>query len=577
MTEKIIGVDLGTTFSAVAAINTGTPAILPKGDQRIIPSVVGISPEGELLVGTPGRNQYIVAPERTVRSIKRKMGTDERVMMAGKSYTPQEISALIVREMKSIAEANLRQPVGKAVITVPAYFDDAQRQATKDAGEIAGLEVVRIINEPTAAALAYGLDREEDLKVMVYDLGGGTFDVSIIQLHYGIVEVLSTAGDNHLGGDDFDERLAELLADEFEDGHGIDLRQDRRAWARLVRAAEECKIELSDQPFAWVRLEYLAEKDGKSLHLRREVSRQEFVDLIRDLVESTLGHIDRALADAELSSDDIDKVLLVGGSTRMPFVWELVTERMEQEPHLEINPDEAVALGASVQAGIIAGEDINAILVDVTPHSLGIETAYFTYAGRVVGDLYSVLIHRNTTIPTTKAEVYSTLFPDQDAIHLKIYQGEDPKASRNTLLGDFTIEGLKPERPGERAKVTVEFGFDVDGILHVQATDRQTGKEAGIAVEASRSRLSAEEIARARERVTARDGGGEEAALDEATAALIARARRVLDGDLPPEDALAVEELIGRIRHAAQQGDKDAEDGFSDELVDLLFDLEAEA
>jgi len=574
MTENIIGIDLGTTYSAVATISAGMPAILPKRDQRIIPSVVGISPRGELIVGQPARNQYIVAPERTVRSIKRKMGTDERVQMADKTYTPQEISAFILREMKSIAEANLGQPLKKAVITVPAYFNDGQRQATKDAGEIAGLDVVRIINEPTAAALAYGLDREEDLKVMVYDLGGGTFDVSIIQLHYGIVEVLATAGDNHLGGDDFDERLANMLADEFEDEHGVDLRQDRRAWARLTRAAEECKIELSDYPFAWIRLEYLTEKDGKPLHLNREVSRQEFVTLIRDLVEGTLRHIDQALGDAELHSDAIDKVLLVGGSTRIPFVWDLVTERMRQEPHIEINPDEAVALGASVQAGIIAGEDINAILVDVTPHSLGIETARFTYSGRVLDDQYSVLIHRNTTIPTTKAEVYSTLFPDQDKIHLKVYQGEDPIASRNTLLDDFMIEGLKPPRPGDRPQVTVEFSFDVNGILHVRATDRETGKGEGITVEASRSRLSAEDIARARKTVVAWEGGG--TVLDEETEALIAQAQRMLDSGLPPEDAHVVEELIGRIHQAARAGDEDALDDFSDELVDLLFDLEDE-
>lgn len=569
-----MGIDLGTTYSAVATIKNGTPTILPKGDQRIVPSVVGISPEDELIVGTPARNQFIVTPERTVRSIKRKMGSDERVEMAGKTYTPQEISAFILRDLKTVAESNLGQPVEKAVITVPAYFNDAQRQATKDAGEIAGLEVVRIINEPTAAALAYGLDREEDLKVMVYDLGGGTFDVSIIELHYGIVEVLATAGDNQLGGDDFDERLAEMLADEFEHEHNIDLRQDRRAWARLVRAAEECKIELSDQPFAWVRLEYLAEKDDKPLHLRREVARQEFVDLIRELVEGTLGHIDRALADAEISSDDIDKVLLVGGSIRIPFVYNLVTERMDQDPHLEINPDEAVALGASVQAGIVAGEDINAILVDVTPHSLGIETAYFSYSGRVIDDQYSVLIHRNTTIPTTKAEVYSTLFPDQDKIHLEVYQGEDPIASNNALLGDFMIEELESERPGERPDVTVKFSFDVNGILHVQATDRRTGKETGITVEASRRRLSAEEIAHARERVTATDGAEEEIVLDETTAAVIRRAERVLDGEPSPEDVQAVKDLVGRIRHAAQAHDEETVESLSDELVDLLFDLE---
>ncbi|MGH2544792.1 MAG: Hsp70 family protein, partial [Ardenticatenaceae bacterium] len=344
--------------------------------------------------------------------------------MAGKAYTPQEISALILQKLKAVAEAHLGAPVQRAVITVPAYFNEPQRQATIEAGEIAGLVVERIINEPTAAALAYGLGNEEDARVLVYDLGGGTFDVSIIELNAGVVDVRATAGDNLLGGDDFDERLAELLAGEFEEEHIIDLRENHQAWACLLRAAEEAKIELSSVPYTLVSLEYIAEDEQhRPLHIRREVTRAEFEELIKDLLEGTIEHIARALKDAELTPKEIDRVLLVGGSTRIPAVWEMVAEHLGKDPHLEIDPA-AVALGAAVQSGIIAGEEIDAILVDVTPLSLGIETARFGILGHVQADQFAPLIRRNTTIPVEKSEIFSTLFPGQDKIHIKVYQGE---------------------------------------------------------------------------------------------------------------------------------------------------------
>ncbi|HFD39589.1 MAG TPA: hypothetical protein ENJ31_07055, partial [Anaerolineae bacterium] len=479
--DTIIGIDLGTTFSAVSVVQDGKPTILPNKQERIIPSVVGLSPQGEWLVGTPALNQWVLAPEATVRSIKRDMGTERTVSLGKHTFTPQEISAFILRELKRVAEVNLKQTVRRAVITVPAYFSDAARQATKDAGQIAGLEVMRIINEPTAAALAYGLDREGDQVVLVYDLGGGTFDVSLVELVGGVVEVRASHGNTRLGGDDFDALLAEHLRRAFEKRHKVDLRNDRKAMARLTRAAERAKIELSSRPFTWVREEYLAEKGGKPLHLEVEVSRSEFEAMIADLLGATRTSIQQALTDAKMTVKDLDKVLLVGGSTYIPAVWELVADATGLEPRQEVHPSEAVALGAGVQAAIIAGQPIEAILVDVTPHSLGIEVAELTWRGWAY-DRYSILIHRNTTIPVTKEEVYSTLRPDQDKVELKIYQGEEPIASKNTLLGEFTFSGLKPEREGELARVQVQFNLDVNGILHVKAYDRGSGQEAGITV-----------------------------------------------------------------------------------------------
>src|SRR5215831_13649006 len=467
---KIIGIDLGTTNSVLGVVQDGRMRLVPIGEDRLLPSVVGLEPSAAVLVGNAARNQWVVAPDSTIRSIKRKMGSGESVSMAGTFYSPQQISALILRAIKRAAESALGQDVTRAVITVPAYFNEVQRQATMEAGAIAGLAVERIINEPTAAALANGYGQGEDahLRVLVYDLGGGTFDVSLIELHSGVVDVLATAGDNHLGGDDFDERLANLVADEFAAQHAIDVRQDHQAWARLLRAAEEAKIALSAAPYATITLEYIAhDRRQRPLHIVRDVSRVEFVDLIDDLLQGTITCIDQALTDARLQPADIDRVLLVGGSTRIPAVWGLVSRRMGQAPHDEIDPDAVVALGAAVQAGIIAGEEIDAVLVDVTPLSLGIETVTIGVTGHLQEDRFVPLIHRNTTVPVNKSEVFSTLFPGQATIQVKVYQGEQPVASQNVLLGDFMVEDLQPNRPDGLADVVVNFALDVNGILDV--------------------------------------------------------------------------------------------------------------
>lgn len=569
MTSKIIGIDLGTTFSAVGFVSEGKPRILPNGAERIIPSVVGFSPEGALLVGAPARNQYVLYPERTVRSIKRKMGTDETVELNGHAYTPQELSAIILRELKRIAEANLQEELTRAVITVPAYFSDAARQATKDAGEIAGFTVERILNEPTAAALAYGLDRTAERQlVVVYDLGGGTFDVSVVELNNGIVEVRASHGNTHLGGDDFDELLMNHLAERFQEEHGLDPRTERRAYARLLRAAEQAKIALSAQPFTQVREEYLMEQEGRPLHLDVEVARTQFEQLILPLLEGTLTAVDVALSDADLDASELDKVLFVGGSTRIPLVWELVAEHLGLEPHLEINPDEAVALGAGVQAAIIAGEPLDAILVDVTAHSLGIEVAEFAF-GELIPDRYNIILQRNTTIPTGKAQVYSALFPDQTAIELKVYQGEREVASENTLLGEFMFDQLKPEAPGLPPRITVNFDLDLNGLLRVSATDRGSQRQASMTVNAEHLPLSPAQKEAARERVA-----GLEVDAEEQQQILLARARRILlERGSGLERLSAVAADLEQAIHAGRPEDQEQ---LAEELTDLLYELDEE-
>jgi molecular chaperone DnaK len=575
--SKIIGIDLGTTNSAVAVTNDGVPHILPRGEERIMPSVVGYGSDGRWLVGTPARNQYVLAPENTVRSIKRQMGTDARVTLGGRPFSPPEISAFILRELKTVAERHLGEEVTDAVITVPAYFNDAQRQATLDAGQIAGLNVRRIINEPTAAALAYGLNMAEDQMVLVYDLGGGTFDVSLVELMGGIVEVRASHGNTQLGGDDFDDLLAGQLASRFEKEHGVDLRQDRRAWARLLRAAETAKITLSSHPFAWVKEEYLAEKDGVPLHMTYEVSRLEFEAVIASLLDQTLDSIEQVFKDSGLTAADVHHVILVGGSTRIPAVWELVANRLGIEPQMSVNPDEAVALGAAVQGAIIAGEPIDAILVDVTPHSLGIAIAEHRF-GSILTDIYRPLIHRNSTIPATKEEVFQTLYPDQTTIKILVYQGENAVASNNTLLGDFLIDDLKAAIPGEQAQVTVQFDLTLDGILVVTARDRHTGKKENISVAATKARLSEAEIMAASYHLS----GAVDAAADadhflEApeTNVLLAKAEALIaDETLDEEDRIELRTLADSIRAARVMGDEETVSEMEDALLDLLFDLE---
>ncbi len=588
MQEKIIGIDLGTTNSVVAFIKDGVPVLIPVSEGHILPSVVGIAPQGEVLVGKPARNQWVAAPENTIRSIKRKMGTNEKVTMAGKEYTPQEISAFILKELKQAAETTIGETVSRAVITVPAYFNELQRQATMEAGEIAGLKVERIINEPTASALAYGLDKEEELHVLVYDLGGGTFDVSIIELNNGVVDVLATAGNNHLGGDDFDEMFASFIAKEFADEHKIDLQENHHAWARLLRAAEEAKIELSNAPYALISLEYIAYSKDIALHIRREVKRHEFEEIIEEKLKDTLVLIDKALKDAELEANQIDRVLLVGGSTRSPIVWDLVTQHMGQEPHIEIDPDAAVALGAAVQAGIIAGEEIDAILVDVTPMSLGIAAAEISFAGQLIPDKFAPLIRRNTTIPVQQSKVFSTLYPGQDKIHIQVYQGEEETASDNVLLGDFFVEDLKPNREMELTDVTVNFSLDINAILDVTVIERKTGKEVRKQLKASRQRLSSQDIASSQAKIAAVYEQGEEDEIDEdgeiddlsieidpGTKALLERAIKVLSKeDLSADLASKISVTVEKIKDSLSEDESEQTELYCDELIDWLIEAE---
>jgi molecular chaperone DnaK len=573
--KPIVGIDLGTTNSEVAVIREGRPVVISDAaGEKIVPSFVGLSPTGEMLVGEPARNQYVVAPEHTIKSVKRKMGSDDRVSLGEQSYTPQEISAFILRRLKSMTEEFLGETIEQAVITVPAYFTDKQRQATKDAGEIAGLEVVRIINEPTAAALAYGLDREEDQFLVVYDLGGGTFDISVIEINSGVIEVRASRGDTKLGGDDFDAALVKYIAEDFQQQHGVDLREDQRALARLTRAAERAKIELSDAPFAQIREEFIATKGSKPLHLEMELERSRFEALINDMLESTIECVQQALEDASLSVDEINKVLLVGGSTRIPLVSNMIEDIMQIQPHLEIDPDLCVVVGAGAQAGLIAGEPIDAVLVDVTPHSLGVETAEWQM-GRPIPDLYNVIIRRNTPIPVSKSEVYTTLSPDQEAVEIKVYQGEEPTASHNTLLGEFFMEGIKKTKRGQ-PEIVVNFDYDLNGIVRISAQDKRTKKEQEITVTATPDRFTEDQKTEAVERV-----GDVEVVWDaiptnsrEEAVILLQRGMEVaasLDDD---QEKMNLQESIGALETALNEQNEEAIDELQEELLDLLYDLE---
>ena len=576
--SRIVGIDLGTTFSAVSLVRDGGPAILPKGVERIIPSIVGFTPEGELLVGTPARNQALLHPELTVRSIKRKMGTEETVSLNGRDWSPTELSALVLKEMKRIAEAALGEPVDRAVITVPAFFTDAARTATQEAGELAGFQVERIINEPTAAALAYGLDRVEDSQlVAVYDLGGGTFDVSIIELHQGVIEVRASHGDTQLGGDDFDALLAQWLLGRFLKAHGAGANpsDDPRAMARLGRLAENTKIALSGQPFVQAREEYLLERGGKPLHLDVEVSRQDFEGLIMPLLERSLDCFDQALADAQLKASDLDRILLVGGSTRIPLVWDLLAQHTGLEPMAELNPDEAVALGAGVQAAIIDGEPIEAVLVDLTPHSVGIEVAEWHF-GDFVPDCYERLIHRNTALPTSRAKAFTALHPDQTEIQLKIYQGEEATASENQLLGEFSFKGLKPEKAGLPPVITVAFDMDLNGILQVSATDRGSRKVAQTTVHAAHSRLSPTDKALAAKFLEGVWGREDDlrvlAEPREDDDPVVAKARVWLA--LHPEAAEELAALVREVDQVVEEGTEEEVQELLDQILDVLYELE---
>ena len=486
---KLIGIDLGTTNSCVAVLEGDRPTVIVNAEgQRTTPSVVAFTKKGEILVGEPARRQAAMNPERTVTSIKRQMGSTQPVRIDRKSYMPQEISALILGKLKHDAEAYLGEPVTEAVITVPAYFTDAQRQATKDAGTIAGLNVQRIVNEPTAAALAYGVDKEEDKAVMVYDLGGGTLDVSVLSISSGVIEVLATAGDNHLGGDDFDARVTEEFAKRFQARTGTDVRGDIVAMSRLREAAENAKKELSSALSAEVNLPYLASKGSQPLHFETTLTRSEFERLTDDLVQRTLGPCMRALSDAGMRPGDVGKVLMVGGSSRMPAVKAAVKKLVGKDPCEGVNPDESVAIGACLQAGVLAGQFGGLLLLDVTPHSLGIE---------VVNDGMSVLIPRNSTLPTMHSEVYTTVSPMQRNVEINVLQGESPKASENVSLGKFVLGGLNVMT---RPQIEVTFQIDANGIVHVTAKELGSNKAANIRIEGS-SNMSQHQIEAAKKRL----------------------------------------------------------------------------
>jgi molecular chaperone DnaK len=498
--DVIIGIDLGTTNSEVAVIEAGKPQVLSEDGDPILPSVVGLDPQGKLLVGRAARNQFILSPERTIRSIKRKMGQDITVKLGEQAYTPQEISAMILRVLKQRAERALGQLVKKAVITVPAFFTEGQRDATREAGELAGLEVVRIINEPTAAVLTYDPHPPEMERLLVYDLGGGTFDVSIAMVEAGVVEILSSHGDTQLGGDDFDQRLLDFVSDRFQSEHGIDLRGSLVARSRLLSAVEAAKKSLSTQPVVMIEEEFIAEKNNMPLNLTQEIHRAAYEELIEPLVAKTLKCVDDAMNDAKVQAHQISKVLLVGGATRTPLVQRLLEERLGRPVHAEIEPDLAVAMGAAVQGGLIAGIDVGPVLVDITPHTLGISTLDVR-DGFPSPHCFSPIIPRNTPLPATRTEIYTTVVDGQPAAEIKVFQGEEPDTRHDTSVGEITIQGLaNVPAPNE---LLVRLDLDLSGILRVTATERATGLAKQVVIDNMMERFRKRERVNALERLEA--------------------------------------------------------------------------
>ena len=582
MSETIVGIDLGTTNSEIAVYRDGRPEVQADGSGRLIlPSVVGLDQDGSLLVGEAARNQYILHPDRTVRSIKRLMGSDRKVSLGDRNYTPQDVSAMILRRLREIAEERLGAPVRKAVITVPAFFSDAQRQATREAGEIAGFEVARIVNEPTAAALVYEAAQQQGKRVLVYDLGGGTFDVSVVRIEEGVVEVIASHGNNHLGGDDFDHKIVEHVLDHLRIEHKVDVSDNPQAMARIHRAAENAKKHLSDHPFARIEEEYLAEVGGKPVHLALELARADYEEMIAPFIEETLSAIHIALESAALTASQIEEVLLVGGATRTPLIRDRMFEVFGRPARGEVDPDLCVAMGAAIQGASVAGEKVSAVLVDVTPYTFGTGAL-----GELGGTLYPYcfipIIPKNTPIPVRKSEAFATINDNQKVVEVRIYQGENEDALENIQIGEFRVEDLADVPAGNT--IILDLALDRDGILHVSAKEKATGLERRITIDKAMSRYEKAEIEEARqhidrlfgestdETVTAANVEGT-APVDPKLEALLAKARARLDGAVA-EDRTEIVDLIETIEDSRASGDDARLADTVQRLDDLLFYLE---
>lgn len=586
MNEIIIGIDLGTTNSEVAVVEQGKVTVIADGDKKILPSFVGIDDNGDVIVGETARNQYLVYPERTVKSIKRLMGQNTQIDLSGQSYTPQEISAIIIKRLKTIAENYLGQAVSKAVITVPAYFSDAQRQATREAGEIAGLDVVRMINEPTAAALAYGANQSESKRVLVYDLGGGTFDVSVVNIEAGVVEVLSIHGDNYLGGDDFDQQIIDYLLAHIQTTYDVDARSHSKAMARIARAAEQAKFLLSDQPYAQIDEEYLLEHKGSAIHLSVELSRIEYEEMIEDYINATMDAMHIALKGAKLGSADVDEIILVGGSTRTPCIRERLFNEFGFEPHGEVDPDLGVTLGAAIQAAMVAGQEIDTVLVDVTPYTYG-TSAIGMLNGETYPFTFVPIIHKNSVLPNRKTEAFVTSYDGQETVEITIFQGEDPDALNNVKIGEFLVEGLQNVESGN--VVTLTLGLDLNGILFVLAEEKATGLEKSITIKNALSSFESDTLDVAKQRMSSILGKLDSSLYEqdqvessespvapeiETAQALIQKAEGLFD-QVSNEDKEDMIDLIETITNSIDSKDIAGLDEPVEQLNDIIYYLES--